>query len=131
MLSIQSAQNQCLMPRPIRITNSTLRLKQQIKKLTTLLKEKQVNQVNQSNSRPAHVNDKSKQNITRFCSYCRGNGHALMYCRTKAHDYEIKRQQTRNNQERRTVFTHAYIKRRGPNSESSELQSETQTRESE
>ena len=38
-----------------------------------------------------------------------------MYCRTKAYDDEIKRQQTRNNQERRTVFTHDYNKRRGPN----------------
>ena len=38
-----------------------------------------------------------------------------MYCRTKAWDDEIKRQQTRNNQEHRTVFTHDYNKRRGPN----------------
>ena len=38
-----------------------------------------------------------------------------MYCRTKAYDDEIKRQQTRNNQERRTVFTHDYNRRRGPN----------------
>ena len=38
-----------------------------------------------------------------------------MYCRTKAYDDEIKRQQTRKNQGRRTVFTHDYIKRRGPN----------------
>ena len=53
--------------------------------------------------------------MTRFCPYCRRNGHTLMYCRTKAYDDEIKRQQTRNNQERRTVFTHDYIKQRGPN----------------
>ena len=39
----------------------------------------------------------------------------LMYWRTKAYEDEIKRQQTRNNQERRTVFTHDYNKRRGPN----------------
>ena len=38
-----------------------------------------------------------------------------MYCRTRALDDQIKRQQTRNNQERRTVFTHDYNKRRGPN----------------
>ena len=53
--------------------------------------------------------------MTRFCSYCRRNGHTLMYCRTKAYDDEIRKQQTRNNQERRTVFTHDYNKRRGPN----------------
>ena len=38
-----------------------------------------------------------------------------MYCRTKAYDDQIKREQTRNNQERRTVFTHDYNKRRRPN----------------
>ena len=53
--------------------------------------------------------------MTRFCSHYRRNRHTLMYCRTKALDDQIKRQQTRNNQERRTVFTHDYNKRRGPN----------------
>ena len=36
-------------------------------------------------------------------------------CRTKAFDNQIKKQQTRNNQERQTVFTHYYNKGRGPN----------------
>ena len=89
-------------------------LQQQIEELTALLKEQQVNQVNQSISRPANAVNKSRQNM-RFCAYCRRNGHTLMNCRTKAHDDEIKRQQTQNNQERRTVFTHDYNKRRGPN----------------
>ena len=53
--------------------------------------------------------------MTRFCSNCRKNGHTIMYCRTKAYDGEIKRQQTRNNQEHRTVFTHDYNKKRGRN----------------
>ena len=38
-----------------------------------------------------------------------------MYCRTKAFGDQIKRQQTRKNQERRRVFTHDYNKRTGPN----------------
>ena len=88
---------------------------QQIKELTALFKEQQVNQVTQSNPQPANPDNKSRQNLTRFCSYCRRNGHTLMHCRTKAFDDEIKRQQARNNQERRTVFTHDYNKRRGPN----------------
>ena len=50
--------------------------------------------------------------MTRFCSCCRRNGHTLMYCRPKAFDDQIRRQQTRNNQERRTVFTHDYNKRK-------------------
>ena len=90
-------------------------LEQQIKELTALFKEQQVNQVTQSNPRPANPDNNSRQNMTRFRPNCRKNGHTLMYCRTKAYDDEIRRQQTRNNQERRTVFTHDYNKRRGPN----------------
>ena len=90
-------------------------LEQQNKELTALFKEQQVNQVTQPNPRPANPDNKSRQNMTRFCSYCRRNGHILMYCRTKAYDDETKKQQTRNNQDRRTVFTHDYNKRRGPN----------------
>ena len=90
-------------------------LQQQIKELTALFKEQQVNQITQSNSRPADPDNKSRQNMTRFFSNCRRNGHTLMYCRTKAYDDEIRKQQTRINQERRTVFTHDYNKRRGLN----------------
>ena len=90
-------------------------LEQQIKELTALFKEQQVNQVNQSSSRPTNADNESSQNMTRFCPYCQRDGHTLMYCRAKAHNDEKKRQQTRNNQERRTVFTHDYNKRRGPN----------------
>ena len=90
-------------------------LEQQSKELTALFKEQQVNQVTQSNSRPANIDNKSRQNMTKFCSYCRRNAHTLMYCRTKALDDQIKRQQTRNNQKCRTVFTHDYNKRSGPN----------------
>ena len=90
-------------------------LEQQIEELTALFKEQQVNQITQPNSRPANADNKSRQNMTRFCSYCRRIGHTLMYCRTKAFDDQIKTEQTRNNQERRTVFTHDYNERRGPN----------------
>ena len=81
-----------------------------------------MNRVNQSSPRPANTDNKTGQNITRFCPYCRRNGHTLMYCRTKAHDDEIKKQQTRNNQERQTCFTHDYSKRTGPNFGSQNLQ---------
>ena len=101
-------------------------LEQQIKELTALFKEQQVNQVTQSNSRPANADNKSRQNMTRFCSYCRRYGHNLMYCRTKAFDDQTKRQQTRNNQERQTVFIHDYNKRRGPQLGSQENQNLSQ-----
>ena len=61
-------------------------LEQQIKELTVIFKEQQVNQVNQSSSRPANADNKSRQKMTRFCSFCRRNGHTLKYCRTKALD---------------------------------------------
>ena len=97
-------------------------LEQQVKELIALFNEQQVNEVTQSNSRPANAAYKSRQNMTRFCSYCRRNGHTLMYCRTKAYDDEAKKQQTRNNQERRTVFTHDFNKRGGPNFGSQNIQ---------
>ena len=78
---------------------------QQIKELTALFKEQQLNLVNQSSSRPTNVDNKSRQRMTSFCSNCQRNGHTLKYCRNKAYDGESKRQPTRNNQERRTVFT--------------------------
>ena len=90
-------------------------LEQQIKEPTALVKEQQVNQVSQSSSQPANAAIKSRQIITRICPFCQGNGHTLKYCRVKAHDDEIKRQQTRNSQERQTDFTHDYIKKRSPN----------------
>ena len=43
-------------------------LEQHIKELTALFKEQQVNQVTQPNSRPANADNKSRQNMTRFCS---------------------------------------------------------------
>ena len=90
-------------------------LEQQTKELTALFKEQQVNQVIQSNPRPVNADNKSRQNMARFCSFCPRNAHTLMNCRTKALDDQIRRQQKRNNRERRTVFTHDYNERRGPN----------------
>ena len=49
--------------------------------------------------------------MTRFCSFCQKNQHTVLYCRTEAHNDDIKRQQTRDDQERRTVFTHDYNKK--------------------
>ena len=116
-----------LVPNAISDQNTKLHsLEQQIKELTALFKEQQVNQVTQSNPRPANPDNKSRQNMTRFSPYCRRNGHTLKYCRTKAYDDEIKRQLTRNNQERHTVFTHGYNKRRGPNFRSQNIQNFSQ-----
>ena len=41
-------------------------LEQQIKELTALFKEQQVNQVNQQSSRPENADNKSRQNMTKI-----------------------------------------------------------------
>ena len=90
-------------------------LEKQVRELSTLLKEQQVNALNQANTRTNDVNNKSRQNATRFCHYCRRNGHTLQYCRTKAFDDERKRQYNRENQQKKPTFTNDYNKRKGPN----------------
>ena len=87
-------------------------LEKQVQELSTLLKEQQVNALNQANTRRNDVNKKSRQNATRFCHYCRRNGHTLQYCRTKALDDERKRQYNRDNQQKKPTFTNVYNKRK-------------------
>ena len=72
-------------------------LEKHVRQLSTLLKEQQVNALNQANTRTNDMNKKSRQNATRFCHYCRRNVHTLQYCRTKAFDDERKRQYNREN----------------------------------
>ena len=99
--------NSELIPKATSDQNTKLHsLEQLVKGITASFKEQQVNQVNHPTLRPTNVDNKSRQNMTRFCSYCRRNGHTLMSCRTKATGDQVQRQQTRNNQERRTAFTH-------------------------
>ena len=87
-----------------------------MKEVMSLLKEQQINFTSQVNHlRQNDVNNKSRQNATRFCHYCRRNGHTIQYCRNKANDDEFKRQQAKQNQERKQTFTHDYNRRKGPN----------------
>ena len=53
-------------------------LEQQIKELTVIFEEQQVNQVNQSFSQPGNADKKTRQNMTRFCPFCRRNGRTLL-----------------------------------------------------
>ena len=61
------------------------------------------------------MNNKSRQNATRFCNNCRRNRNTLQYCRTKAFNDERKRQYNRENQQKKPTFTNDYNKRKGPN----------------
>ena len=89
-------------------------LEKQVRELSTFLREQQVNALIQTNTRTNDVNTKSRQNATRFCHYCRRNGHTLQYCRTKAFDDKRKRQYNRENQQKKPTFTNDYNKRKGP-----------------
>ena len=60
-------------------------LGQEMKNLRSELQEHRVNAV-EGNSRTVDPNQKGRQNATRFCNYCRTNGHTPSWCRKKIRD---------------------------------------------
>ena len=68
-------------------------LGQEKKKLRSELQEHRVNTL----ENPCHPdrNQKDRQYATRFCNYCRTNGHTPSWCRKKIGDEEIKKVQDR------------------------------------
>ena len=88
-------------------------LGQELKNLRTELKEHRVNAL-EGNQRPVDPNQKGRQNATRFCGYCRTNGHTPKYCRKNMRDEEIKKLQSEATAEKKVAFTQDYNKRRGP-----------------
>ena len=88
-------------------------LGQDLKNLRTELKEHRINAL-EGNQRPVDPNQKGRQNATRFCGYCRTNGHTLDYCRKKMRDEEIKKLQKEATAQKKVTFTQDYNKRRGP-----------------
>ena len=88
-------------------------LGQELKNLRTELKEHRINAL-EGNQRTVDPNQKGRQNATRFCGYCRTNGHTPNYCRKKIRDEEIKKLQNEATAEKRVTFTQDYNKRRGP-----------------
>ena len=88
-------------------------LGQELKNLRTELKEHRVNAL-EGNQRPVDPNQKGRQNATRFCGYCRTNGHTPSFCRKKIRDEEIKKLQNEATAEKKVTFTQDYNKRRGP-----------------
>ena len=63
-------------------------LGQEMKNLRSELHEHQVNVL--ENSRQPDPNQKGRQNATRFCNYCRTNGHTQNWCRRRMQDEEIR-----------------------------------------
>ena len=88
-------------------------LGQELKNLYTELKEHRTNAL-EGNQRPVDPNQKGRQNATRFCGYCRTNGHTPNYCRKKIRDEQFKKLQIEVTAEKKVTFTHDYNKRRGP-----------------
>ena len=87
-------------------------LGQKMKNLRSELREHRVSAL--ENSRQIDPNQKGRQNATRFCNYCRTNGHPPNWCRKKIRDEEIKRVQNGMMAEKRVTFTSDYNKHRAP-----------------
>ena len=88
-------------------------LGQELKNLRTELKEHRINAL-EGNQRPIDPNQKGRQNATRFCGYCRTNGHTPNYCRKKMRDEEIRKLQNEATAQKKVTFTQDYNKRRRP-----------------
>ena len=88
-------------------------LGQEMKNLRSELLEHRINAV-EGNSRTADPNQKGRQNATRFCNYCRTNGHIPSWCRKKIRDEELKRIENERTAEKKVTFTQDYNKKRGP-----------------
>ena len=88
-------------------------LGREMKDLKNLVQEHTISALN-TVAKQIDVNQKGRQNATRFCSYCRSNGHTPNWCRKKMRDEEVKRVQNEMSAEKKVTFTHDYNKRRGP-----------------
>ena len=88
-------------------------LGQEMKNLRSELQEHRVNAV-EGNSRTVDPNQKARQNATRFCNYCRTNGHTPSWCRKKIRDEDLKRIENETTAEKKVTFTQDYNKKRGP-----------------
>ena len=84
---------------------------QEMKNLRSELQEHRVNAV-EGNSRIVDPNQKGRQNATRFCNYCRINGHTPSWCRKKIRDEELKRIENERTAEKKVTFTQDYNKKK-------------------
>ena len=87
-------------------------LGQERKNLSSELQQHRVNAL--ENPLQLDPNQKGRQNATRFCNYCRTNGHIPSWCIKKFRDKEIKKLQDGMMAEKRVTLTNDHNKRRGP-----------------
>ena len=88
-------------------------LGQEMKNLRFEFQENRVNAV-EGTTRPLDANQKGRQNVTRFCNYCRTNGHTPSCCRKKIRDDELRRIENERTAEKKVTFTQDCNKKRGP-----------------
>ena len=86
---------------------------QEMKNLRSELQEYRVNAV-EENPPTVDPNQKGRKNVTRFCNYCRTNGHTPSWCRKKIRDEELKRIENERTAEKKVTFSQDYNKKRGP-----------------
>ena len=79
-------------------------LGQEMKNLRSELQEHRVNAV-EGNPRTVDPNQKGRQNATRFCNYCRANGHTPSWCRKKIRDEEVKRIENERTAEKSHLYS--------------------------
>ena len=83
-----------------------------MKNLRSELEEHRVNAV-EGSSPTVDANQKRRQNATRFCKYCRTNGHTPSWCRKRIRDEELKRIEIQRTAEKKVTFTYDYNTKRG------------------
>ena len=85
----------------------------EMKNLRSEIQEHRVNAV-EGNPQTVDPNQKRRQNATRFCNYCRTNGHTPSWCRKMVRDEELERIENEKTAEKKVTFTQDYNKKRGP-----------------
>ena len=99
-------------------TDKMTSLETQIKELTKLIKNQEVSAINDQNSfQRRHPDIKGRPNSTRFCEYCRMNGHSISRCSKKQVQDEVNklRKELTTKNERRVSFETDYKRNRRPN----------------
>ena len=88
-------------------TDKMTSLETQIKELIKLIKNQEVSAINDQNSfQRRHPDIKGRPNSTRFCEYCRMNGHSISRCSKKHFQDEVNklRKELTTKNERRVSF---------------------------
>ena len=99
-------------------TDKMTSLETQIKELTKLIKNQEVSAINDPTSfQRRHPDIKGRPNSTRFCEYCRMNGHSISRCSKKQVQDEVNklRKELKTKNEQRVSFETDYKRNRRPN----------------